>query len=243
MSAGEDGEGLRTIAARVEALRAENERLFRELLTAERRSRALTRSVWRIQEDERRRLARELHDGIGQMLVALKHQLETSQIAAALETATHALRDTRELSRLLRPAVLDDLGLAAALSWLVRTVRERFDLEVALSLRGIEDRLDREIETLAFRVVQEALTNVAKHSGARTARVDVERTARHLRLVVEDEGRGFDPARPHDGDGDDDTVGLRGMRDRAELFGGSIRIDAAPGRGTRIEVIVPLELP
>jgi len=239
----DDGDRLRTIAAQVEALSAENKRLFRELLAAEKRSRALSRAVWRIQEDERRRLARELHDGIGQMLVALKHQLETSRVAEALETATQALRDTRELSRLLRPAVLDDLGLAAALSWLARTVRERFDVEVTLSVGGLEDRLDREIETVAFRIVQEALTNVAKHSGAKAAQVGVERTPRHLRLVVSDEGRGFDPGHPSDADGDEGTVGLRGMRDRAELFGGAIRIDAAPGRGTRIEVVVPLELP
>lgn len=253
MSAQDGGEALRTIAARIHELSAENQRLFRELLAAERRSRTLSRSVWRVQEDERRRLARELHDGIGQLLVALRNQLEAARreragpqameqaIAAALETAGQALHDTRELSRLLRPAVLDDLGLMPALSWLARTVRERFAVEVVTDLRGIDERLDREIETLAFRIVQEALTNVAKHSGASRAAVEVERASGRLRIAVADEGCGFDPARAREGDDESATVGLRGMRDRAELFGGSLRVDAAPGRGTRIEVIVPLD--
>ena len=253
MSTVEGGDGLPTIAERVAALSEENQRLFRELVAVERRSRSLSRSVWRVQEAEHRRLARELHDGVGQLLVALKHQLESVRredlgpgkvadaIAAALDTATQALNDTRELSRLLRPAILDDLGLMPALGWLARTVRERFGIEVTMELSGIEERFDRELETLAFRIVQEALTNVAKHSGAKAARVDVERTPYHLRLLVADEGRGFDPARPQGADGEEGTVGLRGMRDRAELFGGRIRIDSAAGRGTRIEVVVPLQ--
>jgi signal transduction histidine kinase len=222
-------------------------------MTAERRFRSVSRSVFRVQEDERRRLARELHDGIGQTLTALKNQLEGSLrakerkaglqddgIGEALKMASQALDDTRELSRLLRPAVLDDLGLAPALSWLSRTVRERFALEVALDLVGLDDRLDPEVETLAFRVVQEALTNVAKHSGSTRAQVSIERTPSLLRIVMSDEGRGFDSRRVLDPAHRDGGFGLRGMRDRAELFGGSLGIDSTAGRGTRIEIRVPL---
>lgn len=256
MSEGQAGETLQSIAARVDQLTHENERLFRELITAERRYRSVSRSVWRVQEEERRRLARELHDGIGQTLTALKNQLERTRrqndrsveataerIDEALQIAAQALDDTRELSRLLRPAVLDDLGLAPALSWLTRTVRERFGIEVEIELRGLDDRLDSEVETLAFRVVQEALTNVAKHSGAASARIAIERTPSHLRIRMSDEGQGFDPRRILDPAHRDGGVGLRGMRDRAELFGGSVRIDSAAGRGTRIELLVPLGEP
>ena len=154
--------------------------------------------------------------------------------------AAQALHDTRELSRLLRPAVLDDLGLSPALNWLARTVSERFAVEVDLKLRGLEERFDSELETLAFRVVQEALTNVAKHSGAARAEVEIERAAGHLRIRVSDPGRGFDPHSAMDAEQGDAGVGLRGMRDRAELFGGKARIDSEVGRGTRIEVLVPL---
>jgi len=246
-------ETIQSIAARLRELTSENERLFREMIGAERRFRSLSRSVWRVQEDERRRLARELHDGIGQTLTALKNQLEGTRrldgrsreatderIGEALEMAAQALHDTRELSRLLRPAVLDDLGLKPALSWLARTVGERFTIEVDLQLRGLDERFDSEVETMAFRVVQEALTNVAKHSGAARATVEVERSPARLRIRVTDPGRGFDPRETMETLSGDAGVGLRGMRDRAELFGGSARIDSSVGNGTRIEVLVPL---
>lgn len=246
-------ETLESIAARVTALTLENERLFRELVDTERRFRSLSRSVWRVQEDERRRLARELHDGIGQTLTALKNHLDgmerrngrspeeiTRGIGEALEIASQALHETRELSRLLRPAVLDDLGLVPALRWLARTVGQRFSIEVDLNVRGLDERFDSEIETLAFRFVQEALTNVAKHSGAASARVDAERAAGRLAIRVSDSGRGFDPPSVLDSGRGDASVGIRGMRERAALLGGAIHIDSRPEGGTRIEVVVPL---
>jgi signal transduction histidine kinase len=250
------GETIQSIAARVRELMQENERLFSELIGAERRFRSLSRSVWRVQEDERRKLARELHDGIGQTLTALKNQLEVTRrlndrtqpsvderIGEAVEMAAQALDETRELSRLLRPAVLDDLGLGPALQWLARTAGERFSVEVDLELRGLDGRLDSEVETLAFRVVQEALTNVAKHSGATAAKIEVERTAAHLKIRIADSGRGFDPQLALDSAHGGAGVGLRGMRERAELFGGKAHIDSGAGRGTRIELMVPLAAP
>jgi len=242
------GDTIQSIAARVRELTQENQKLFTEVSAAQRRFRSISRSAWRVQEDERRRLARELHDGIGQLLVALKNHLEGARRAGApdgvvdgaLEMVGQALHDTRELSRLLRPAVLDDLGLEPALRWLARSVGERFGIEVDLHLSGLDERIDREVETLAFRIVQEALTNVAKHSGARAARVEIERSPARLAIRVADQGRGFDPRRLLDSEDGEAGVGLRGMRDRAELFGGSLRVDAREGDGTRIDVAVPL---
>src|SRR6185436_1351323 len=150
-----------------------------ELLAGERRFRGLARSVWNVQEAERRRLARDLHDGIGQTLTALKQQLDVVEQSAAVlpeaaharlrdaaELAAQALRETRELSRLLRPQILDDLGLEPALRWLTRTFSERTGVALEVDIVGIDGRFAPDLETLAYRVVQEGLNNVAKHAGA-----------------------------------------------------------------------------
>ena len=222
----------------------------------EKRFRRLARSVWNVQENERRRLALELHGGIGQTLTAIKNQLERlrapgrtpqgsfeASIAELVETVSQALDEMRNLARFLRPAVLDDLGLEPALRWLARNAAQRFDLEVDLRVAGLSERLDPEIETLAFRVVQEALTNAARHSGGKGARVEVTRDALTLHALVRDEGMGFDPRASLAGDADEAGVGLRGIRDRVELFGGTLRIDSAPGAGTTIAITVPLADP
>ncbi len=246
----ERAQGAGDVARRVREITRANQRLFGELLAGERRFRRLARAVWKVQEDERRRLARELHDGIGQTLTALKNQLEMAQrqqperqaegLAEAFELASQALDDTRELSRLLRPPVLDDLGLVPALRWLARTLRQRSGLAIELRNAGAPERLDPELETLIFRVVQEALTNAIKHSGAERAEVELRVEAGRLLLRVADSGDGFDTASAL-GPADDGTgVGLRGMEDRVELFGGRLRIDSRPGEGTVIEAQLPL---
>lgn len=242
---------------RVRRIAAENERLFAELLGAERRYRGLARAVWNVQEEERRRLARELHDGIGQTLTALKNHLDhlagkaeaagsrfAEDLAAAAEMAGGAVHDTRELSRLLRPPVLDDLGLVPALSWLARTLEKRTGLAIELEIAGALDperdppRLEPDLETLVFRVVQEALTNTLKHSGARRAEVAVAADGEAVRVRVADAGAGFDPDATLDGAAGS-GVGLAGMRDRVELFGGRLTLASAPGRGTEILLVVP----
>jgi two-component system sensor histidine kinase UhpB len=253
------------VLERVRRIGRENERLFEELLGAERRYRGLARAVWNVQEEERRRLARELHDGIGQTLTALKNHLDhlagkadeagsrfTEDLAAAAEMAGAAVHDTRELSRLLRPPVLDDLGLVPALSWLVRTLEKRTGLAIELRIEGElaaaggsdgeakrdPARLEPELETLIFRVVQEALTNTLKHSGARRAQIAVAADAVAVRVRVADSGAGFDPDSTLDGAAGT-GVGLAGMRDRVELFGGRLDLVSAPGRGTEILLDVP----
>ncbi len=238
------------IIERVRHITRENERLFQRLIEGERRFRGLARAVWKVQEDERRRLARELHDGVGQTLTALTNQLErlqqkldggeTASLAGAVDTARAALNEVRELSRLLRPPVLDDLGLPAALSWLTRTLEQRTGLRAVLSLEGLHQRLDTDLETLVFRIVQEALTNVLRHAGVDRAEVGVSRIGTVLELRVSDDGKGFDPQTLLAGGEAATGSGLRGMRDRLELFGGRLEILSSPGRGTLITAEVPL---
>ncbi|HEX6904432.1 MAG TPA: sensor histidine kinase [Thermoanaerobaculia bacterium] len=240
------------IVGRVRRITSENERLFQRLIEGERRFRGLAKAVWKVQEDERRRLARELHDGLGQTLTALTNQLERLQrkagddgelaagLADAVETARATLNEIREMSRLLRPPVLDDLGLPAALSWLTRTLEQRTGLRAELALEGLHQRLDTDLETLVFRLVQEGLTNVLRHAGVDRAEVGVSRIGTLLELRVADAGRGFDPRAVLDGGEAATGAGLRGMRDRLELFGGRLEVVSSPGRGTLLSAEVPL---
>jgi two-component system, NarL family, sensor kinase len=239
------------VVERVRRITTENERVFRQLIEGERRYRGLARAVWQVQEEERRRLARDLHDGLGQTLTALKTQLQRleqkaddlapelrERLADSVELAGLALQETREMSRLLRPPVLDDLGLVPALSWLARSLEERAGLAVELRAEELDHRLPPDLETLIFRVAQEALTNVLKHAGVTRVRVELLPRDGRIALTVSDRGTGFDAAaaaaveRP--------GSGLRGMRDRVELFGGTFRVASAPGEGTEVEAEVPL---
>jgi len=245
----DEAQALEQIAERVEQISARNERLLERMIEGEKRFRGLAKSVWKVQEEERRRLARELHDGIGQTLTALINQLRrlgpggaaNGGLAAAIEVAELALRDVRELSRLLRPPVLDDLGLRAGIAWLARTLREHSDLQTTIDWQADEDeRLDPELETLIFRIAQEGLNNVVRHSGQHEARLSARRHAGSFEFDIADDGGGFDVARVMGPAGDATGLGLRGMRDRIELFGGRLAIESAPGRGSRLRVFVPL---
>ena len=243
--------GLEDLVRRVAELSVRNEQLLRRLIADERRFRSLAKAVWKVQEDERRRLALELHDGIGQTLTALVNHLRRMRQAAAnaaaaegldqgIELADLALDDVRELSRLLRPSVLDDLGLNAALSWLVRIMRERAGLATLLDWRLEESaELDPEVETLVFRIVQEGLNNIVKHSGQLDARVTIAGGGARLELEIADSGRGFEPAEVLSRTGEA-GLGLRGIRDRIEVFGGRFELDAIRGRGCHLRIVIPL---
>ena len=244
------------VVERVKQITRDNERLFEELISGERRFRLLARSVWKVQEDERRRLARELHDGLGQTLTALKNQLEilrqqagdrlddelAARLTDSVELAAESVQETRELSRLLRPQLLDDLGLAPALRWLARTVTQRTGVPVELLVEDLPEGLDPELETLAFRLVQEALNNVVKHGGAKVeAEVELGCRDGELKIEVRDGGVGFETASIFEPADAAVGSGLRGMRDRAELFAGRLELESAPGRGTRVRVEIPLQ--
>lgn len=234
----------RALRERIDALAGENERLFAELADMQRDFGRLARSTWRVQEDERRYLAGELHDHLGQMLTALVHRLERSpqDTEQCVELARKALEDTRELSRILRPQVLDDLGLEAALEWLGRRAGETAAIDVSVSVDGLpEDHRDHDLESLLFRVAQEALNNTIKHARARHASLSLSRSGSALELRIRDDGTGFDPeALATD---EDRGIGLAGMTDRVRLFGGDLAISSAPGRGTAITVTVRFDEP
>ena len=227
-------------------LQAQYRRLLERLEANEREFRRLGRAVWRVQEDERRHLARELHDGIGQNLTALKHRLAQiagefgpehealrARMEAAIALCSGALEDTRQLSRLLRPPILDDLGLVPALRWLGRSVGEASGIAVVVEIDDDVPALGGEIQTLVFRVAQEALNNVVRHAQAHSVLVRLAVHAGELQLQVIDDGAGFDPAQAR-------GSGLSGMRERLRLHGGRLDVRSTPDHGTRLRATVPL---
>jgi signal transduction histidine kinase len=227
-------------AQRVAALERENDRLLASVAGMQLRFRRLARAVWRVEEEERRRIARELHDNLGQVLTALRLRIERLPEGAdrdsAVELATQAQEDVRRLSRLMRPPVLDDLGLDAALHWLARQVRENAGLPVRV--RGaLDTRIDRETETLLFRIAQEALNNTLKHAAATRAELSFSRMGDRFEMHIRDNGRGFDANAL---DSDKSGIGLVAMRDRAALFGGELIVNSSPGSGTVISVSLTL---
>jgi signal transduction histidine kinase len=195
------------------------------------------------QEIERRRLARELHDETGQALTSILLGLRAVEeanagvdVAELRELVVGTLQDVRRLAVQLRPKALDDFGLVPALERLVQTFAEQTGIEVQLEAQLGPDRLPGEIETTLYRLIQESLTNVVKHAQASTVSILLVRRNATVTAIVEDDGRGFEPA-----DVREDGFGLAGMRERAGLLGGRLTIEAAAGRGTTIAVEVPAE--
>jgi signal transduction histidine kinase len=204
------------------------------------------------QEEERRSIARELHDEIGQVLTAVKVELavaersieETGGDTAALKSARGvtegALQNVRDLSHLLHPAMLDDLGLPEALEWYTRGFSKRHGIAVLFAHQGMSERLPAEVEASAYRIVQEALTNVAKHARTAACRVRLQRVDRSVVLTVEDDGVGFDQAVPQQRATGERGLGLVGIRERAAQARGTFRMESAAGAGTRLTVEFPV---
>ncbi len=192
----------------------------------------LTRLLLRAQEDERRRIARELHDEAGQVLTAVKIELDMDGRKEASEMVARALAQVRDLSNLLRPSVLDDLGLLPALRAMAEDFTRRTHVDVALSIDEGLRGFTPEQEVVIYRVVQEALTNVARHAGARQVRVGLGASEAGLRLAVEDDGRGMaGEPKPQ--------LGLLGMRERVTALGGTLTVAASPAQGFRLEALIP----
>ena len=221
----------------------ENARLFGELRAANERLQSLSRRLLAVQEEERRHIGRELHDQIGQMLTALKLMLDSVQhpetsmkqvIAQAHQLIDELFGAIRGLSLELRPPMLDDGGLAAALLWHVERYQRQTRIPVEVRHTDVP-RLSGEVETAAFRIAQEALTNVARHSGATSARVLVWVANELLLMQIEDDGAGFDVEAAWQ----QPSGGLSGMRERATLLGGRLTVDSSPGHPTTISVELP----
>ena len=234
-------------------LREQQERLFVQLHAGEQHFKQLARSVWRVQEDERRRLARELHDGIGQQLTALRHRLDalarsvdgagdaSNPLHQALAICDSAIQETRALSRVLRPQILDDLGLEAALNWLARHSAESGGYEVEVDVGPLPTPIDGDLSTLIFRIAQEALTNVLKHAQARNVVIRLgQRHDQWLQFLIVDDGRGVDVDAAFAKASGGHSTGLASMRERVRLFGGRFTVVSRPGEGMQLRVLIPL---
>lgn len=210
----------------------------------ERERRESSRLALAAQEQERQRLARELHDEIGGTFTAIMLQIETlagrisperrGDLDALREVARDGATTVREIAVRLRPDALDDLGLARALSALAASIGDHTTIDVDRQIEPIDD-LDPDTELVVYRVAQEALTNVARHAGATRVRLTFRRTPDAVRLEICDDGRGLPPS------AGDASTGIRGMRERALLVGAHLEIAPADGGGTSVALTVPVE--
>jgi len=219
----------------------------------------LLRRLAEAQENEQRRIARELHDQIGQTVTGLSLGLkglersldgQVGQEGARdqvrwLQTLTTEIgRDIHRAASDLRPTALDDLGLYRALTAYASDWSQRYGVAIETQIIGSSDRLPAEIETAVYRIVQEALTNVLKHAAARNVSLVLERRANQLRVIVEDDGKGFDPDSSRTSDPPDGSarpqLGLSGIRERLALLGGTMTLESEPGAGTTLFIQLPI---
>lgn len=252
-----------------EARRRENEALRRaqgeledrvrertgELDTANHGLRHLTARLMQLQDDERRRIARELHDSVGQTLAALTMNLTTvsadlerlgetaKKVGDSLALAQEMNTEVRTVSYLLHPPLLDESGLASAVRWYVEGFSERSKIQVTLEIPEAFGRLPQEMETALFRTVQECLTNIHRHSGSAVAAIRLDRTPNEIRLRVEDRGAGIPTEKLNEVVLDGTPgVGIRGMRERIRQLGGTLELQST-GSGTTLEARLPTAKP
>ena len=212
----------------------------------------LSAKLLNAQEEERRTIARELHDEVGQALTAIKVELALAQRAIdgaggaanalddARAIADGVLHTVRDLSHLLHPSLLDDLGLPAATEWYLKGFVKRHGIRADLLHDRMNERLAPDTEAAVYRIIQEALTNVAKHAKAASCRVYLQRLTNTLLVTIEDDGVGFDPADTRSPDGTH-GLGLVGIRERVAQLHGTVRLESGPGKGTRLTVEVPAD--
>jgi signal transduction histidine kinase len=235
---------------RIQERTAEIEKLYEELKQRDELRARLLQKLIRAQEEERRRIARELHDETSQVISTLALSLDTAiatlpQDASRerlLEARALALRTLDGIHRLsfdLRPSVLDDLGLFRAIEWYAERDLKRRGIAVRCESDEQDERLAPEIETALFRAVQEAITNIVKHSHAETVLIQCSITPQAVTIEIEDDGGGFDPAGISQTAANGRGLGLAGIQERMEILGGTALIDSAPGQGTRLVLNVP----
>ncbi len=231
----------------------ERKAIEKALLNSEEQLRHLSASLFVVQETERRRVANELHDELGQALVALKMQVramqrdlsddqpaEGSQCDGICDYINEIIENVRRLSRDLSPVVLDDLGLGAALKHMIDNFSELYDIDASLSMAEIGHLLAPGAERIVYRIVQEALTNVAKHAKARNLDVTICKEDGGIRFLIKDDGAGFDPVVVAQKKAAQRGLGLTAMSERVRMLGGLLDIESQPGHGTRISMLVPM---
>ena len=211
----------------------------------------LLEKVISAQEEERKRIARELHDGVAQDMAALIVAIDSLQVDASVDAtrrdlmqrvkgqAQEALQEVRRLLLDLRPSALDDLGLVPAVRWYVETRLADQGIEYTVTVMGPERRFPPTLETTLFRIVQEAVNNAAKHAEPHNVGVRLDFTEPTVVALIEDDGKGFDPYAYHNGYSGE-AVGLAGMRERATLAGGTLEVHSEPGHGTQIIARIPI---
>jgi signal transduction histidine kinase len=231
----------------------ENTRLLMTIHKHREELKGLTARLFQSQEFERRRIARELHDEAGQALTGINYTLETicknlsaesdstkSLIYDVKKQVNRTYQDIRRLSYTLHPALLSDMGLEPALDSYVTAIAKHSDMKIDFKMVGFKDRLNPEIETVLYRLSQEALTNTLKHSGAKHFKLSIVKSYPHIIFTAKDDGVGFDS---NDFNQHKDTLGLLSMRERASMLGGSFSLQTAKGRGTHIRIKIPLNEP
>jgi PAS domain S-box-containing protein len=237
----------RTVVQMVITDISERERENRELERSRQRLRSLSASMVQAREDERRRIARELHDELGQRLTALKMELAglegaaapdapPGRIGAMLEMVDDTVAAVRRIATELRPLMLDDLGLNAAIEWLAHSWSRRMGVDVTLHLGAVDPAIDDAAGIALYRMVQEALTNIARHAHASKVCIELQQRGSALLLTVLDDGVGFDEASMFR----EGSHGLMGIRERALMLGGDLQIGNSPSGGGRLSVRLPL---
>jgi len=226
----------------------ERKRMEASLRESENRLRILSSQLLTVQENERKRVARELHDGIGQTLAAIKFGLESKlsqmgkkkpplgiSVESIISLAQNGIEESRRIQMDLRPSILDDLGILATIGWFIREFRKVYaHIQIERQTEIKEEEVPEFLKIALFRVMQEALNNIAKHSEADSVRLLLRKVENKIELTVEDNGIGFDPETAEKG------MGLTSMRERTELSGGTFRIESTPGKGTTIRASWPV---
>jgi signal transduction histidine kinase len=212
----------------------------------------LSHRLVEVQETERRHIARELHDEIGQSLTVAEMNLHAAlrspntaakkqRLEESIQAVERVLEQVHDLSLNLRPSILDDLGLEPALRWYTHRQAALTGLQAEFNAASLENRLDLVIETECFRVAQEALTNVVRHSQARAVTVDLSQRNGHLHLLVRDDGVGFDVIALRNEAVQGASLGLLSMEERTSLAGGGLEFNSGPGKGTEVHAWFPLK--
>lgn len=213
---------------------------------------AFTQQLLLSQEAERKRIASELHDGLGQNLLVIKNRLNmlesqashwpdgVVQLAQISSNTSQALAEVREISHGLRPSAIEQVGLTHAIQWMIDQVSQTTDTRFSAELDNVDHLLTPDMEINLFRIAQEAINNVLKHAGASQVIITLKREDDQIALSVLDDGKGFDPDEHRNGNGSRPAFGLTGLKERADLLGGTISIQSAPGKGARLSLAVPL---